>query len=336
MTLVPLLGVIALDWERVGWWALLGFGVVLSTLASGVEMGCYSLNRVRLMLRASNPRDTAARRIRVELERPDRVLSTLMIAQTLAGAMVTQSLVALLGARGDGEIFLLNVLVVAPLMFIFCDAGPKELFRLEADRLTYRFAWPLSTLRVLFTYTGVMPALMGGARLIERVLRIPSDNTHIADARQRIALLLKEGSDGVLSESQSSLIDRALTFRSTLIGDEMIPWSQVRTISIEWDRARMVRVAAAQASSRLPVVDSKGRVLGVLRQIDLHTFPEVSIESLLRRPAMLSPSMGVLDALRRIRGADAPLGIVERDARPIGLVTAKDLVEPLTGELPDW
>ena len=112
--------------------------------------------------------------------------------------------------------------------------------------------------------------------------------------------------------------------------------SMVRTLSIDWDRAKIIRFAAAQPSSRLPVVDAKGRVLGVLRQIDLHTFPDAPIENLLRRPAMLSPSMGVLEALRRIRAADAPLGIVERDARPIGLVTAKDLVEPLTGELPDW
>lgn len=326
----------ALDWERAGWWALLAMGLTVSALASGVEMGCYSLNRVRLMIRAGSPDDSAARRIRTELERPDRLLSTLMIAQTLAGAMVTQALVALLGQRSEGEIFAFNVLVVAPLMFIFGDAMPKELFRNDADRLTYKFAWPLSALRAGLTYTGVMPALMGAARLIERVLRIPSDNAHIADARQRIATLLKEGSDGVLSESQSSLIDRALTFRSTLIGDEMIPWAQVRTLSVDWDRARIMRFAAAQASSRLPVVDAKGRVIGVLRQIDLHTFPDVPIESLLRRPAMLSPSMGVLEALRRIRAADAPLGIVERDARPVGLVTAKDLVEPLTGELPDW
>lgn len=328
--------VTTLDWEQAGWWALLGLGLALSALASGLEMGCYSLNRVRLMIRAASPDDSAARLIRAELDRPDRLLSTLMIAQTLAGAMVTQALVALLGERSEGEIFALNVLVVAPLMFIFGDAMPKELFRNDADRLTYKFAWPLSALRAALTYTGAMPALMGAARLIERVLRIPSDNAHIADARQRIATLLKEGSEGVLSESQSSLIDRALTFRSTLIGDEMIPWAQVRTLSIDWDRAKMVRFAAAQASSRLPVVDSKGRVLGVLRQIDLHTFPDVPIENLLRRPAMLSPSMGVLEALRRIRAADAPVGIVERDARPVGLVTAKDLVEPLTGELPDW
>ncbi|MBL8762598.1 MAG: CBS domain-containing protein, partial [Phycisphaerae bacterium] len=239
-------------------------------------------------------------------------------------------------ARSEGEIVAFNVLIVAPLMFVFGDAMPKELFRNDADRLTYRFAWPLTWLRSLLSVTGVIPALMGIARLIERALRIPSDNSHIADARQRLAVLLKEGSDGVLSASQSTLIDRALTFRSTLIGEEMIPWAQVRTLSIDWDRARLVRFASAQPSSRLPVVDSKGRVLGVLRQIDLHTFPEAPIESLLRRPAMLSPSMGVLEALRRIQAADAPLGIVERDARLVGLVTAKDLVEPLTGELPDW
>jgi putative hemolysin len=319
------------------WWSLIAIGALGSFLASGIELGCYSLNRVRLMLRIGVPGDRSARLIKGELDKPDRLMATLVLANVAFSAFITNGVHGLMRGEAELRIVLVNVLVVAPLMFVLCEAIPKELFRVDADRLIYPFALPLTAFRSLLTYTGVMPIVMAAARIIERLVGFGTQGEHLSDARQRMALLLKEGgSGGVLSESQSSLIDRALTFRSTLIGDEMIPWAQVRTISIDWDRAKMVRVAAAQASSRLPVVDSKGRVLGVLRQIDLHTFPDVPIESLLRRPAMLSPSMGVLEALRRIRGADAPLGIVEHDARPIGLVTAKDLVEPLTGELPDW
>lgn len=319
------------------WWSLIAIGALGSFLASGIELGCYSLNRVRLMLRIGVPGDRSARLIKGELDKPDRLMATLVLANVAFSAFITNGVHGLMRGEAELRIVLVNVLVVAPLMFVLCEAIPKELFRVDADRLIYPFALPLTAFRSLLTYTGVMPIVMAAARIIEHLVGFGTQGEHLSDARQRMALLLKEGgSGGVLSESQSSLIDRALTFRSTLIGDEMIPWAQVRTISIDWDRAKMVRVAAAQASSRLPVVDSKGRVLGVLRQIDLHTFPDVPIESLLRRPAMLSPSMGVLEALRRIRGADAPLGIVEHDARPIGLVTAKDLVEPLTGELPDW
>lgn len=319
------------------WWCVIALGSIGVMLVSGIELGCYSLNRVRLALRAGSAGDRAARLIKSELEKPDRLLATLMIGNVAFSALITNATHALMKGESELRIVLVNLLVVAPLAFVFCEAIPKELFRVDADRLTYPFALPLAAFRSLLTYTGVMPIVMGSARLVERLAGFGAQGEHLSDARQRMALLLKEGgSGGVLSESQSSLIDRALTFRSTLIGDEMIPWMQVRTLSIDWDRAKIIRFAAAQPSSRLPVVDAKGRVLGVLRQIDLHTFPDAPIENLLRRPAMLSPSMGVLEALRRIRAADAPLGIVERDARPIGLVTAKDLVEPLTGELPDW
>lgn len=319
------------------WWCVIAIGSIGVMLMSGIELGCYSLNRVRLALRAGSAGDRAARLIKSELEKPDRLLATLMIGNVAFSALITNATHALMKGESEWRIVLVNLLVVAPLMFVFCEAIPKELFRVDADRLTYPFAFPLAAFRSLLTYTGIMPIVMSSARLVERLAGFGAQGEHLSDARQRMVLLLKEGgSGGVLSESQSTLIDRALTFRSTLIGEEMIPWVQVRTLSIDWDRAKMVRFAAAQASSRLPVVDSKGRVLGVLRQIDLHTFPDVSVESLVRRPAMLSPSMGVLEALRRIRAADAPLGIVERDGRPIGLVTAKDLVEPLTGELPDW
>lgn len=319
------------------WWSLIAVGGIGSCLASGLELGSYSLNRVRLMLRAGSGADRSARLIRSELDKPDRLLATLMIGNIASGALITYAVHALMQGESQARIMLVNVALVAPLMFVFCEAIPKELFRVDADRLTYPFALPLVLFRAVLTWIGVIPIAMGAARLVERLAGFRGQGEHFSDARQRMALLLKEGgSGGVLSESQSTLIDRALTFRSTLVGDEMIPWNQVRTLSIDWDRARMVRFAAAQASSRLPVLDSRGRVLGVLRQIDLHTFPDAPIESLLRRPATLHPSMGVLDALRRIQAADAPLGIVERDARPIGMVTAKDLVEPLTGDLPDW
>lgn len=319
------------------WWCFIALGAIGSAIASGVELGCYSLNRVRLVLRAGSPDDRAARLIKNELDKPDRLLATLMVGNVAFGAMITNATHGLMQGESELRVVLVNVLVVAPLMFIVCEALPKELFRVDADRLTYHFALPLTALRSLLTFAGIMPTIMGIARLVERLAGFGRHGEHLSDARQRMANLLKEaGSGGVLSESQSSLIDRALTFRSTLIGAEMIPWNQVRTLNLDWDRSRMVRFAAAQPSSRLPVVDGKGRVMGVLRQIDLHTFPDVPTNSLLRRPATLSPSMGVLEAIRRIQAADAPVGIVERDGRPVGLVTAKDLVEPLTGELPDW
>ena len=50
----------------------------------------------------------------------------------------------------------------------------------------------------------------------------------------------------------------------------------------------------------------------------------------------LGPEVSAREALARIRSQGARLAIVERDGRPIGVVSPKDLFEPLMGELQAW
>ncbi len=56
------------------------------------------------------------------------------------------------------------------------------------------------------------------------------------------------------------------------------------------------------------------------------------------QPLTFTPDTPLLDALSVMREQRQPMAIVREPAanRPIGLVTLKDLVEPLTGELREW
>jgi putative hemolysin len=320
-------------------WSLLAIvSVIASAMCSGVEIGCYTLNRVRLDLRSHRqPPDVPARIIQRELERPDRLLSTLLISNNIVnytGALATTALFEATG-QPDGVVAVLNTCVLAPVLFVLGEAFPKEFFRGQADRLTYVFARPLAAVRLTLTFTGVLPLVRFVTSVVERAAGLPPE--HISDARQRIALLLKEGAGhGVLSESQVTLVDRALLFQSVTVGDEMVPWSAVRAIPADSDRARVPRLIGDAAHARIPVVDRRGRVTGVLRQLDLHTRPDAPLAQLVTPPVRLLKSTSVHDALVKMRESKARLAIVEDDqGRPVGIVTTKDLVEPLTGELAD-
>ncbi len=82
-------------YETALWLVAIG-GVALAALCSGMEIACYSMNRVRLALRVGrNPPDRAARIIRSELDQADRLLSTLLVwlnIATYAGALATTTL----------------------------------------------------------------------------------------------------------------------------------------------------------------------------------------------------------------------------------------------------
>lgn len=326
-------------------WSLAGVcGVVGSALCSGAELGTYSVNRVRLDLRAvRTPPDGAARTLKAELERPARIIVTLLIGNTLFTGLGSQATTALLGSSGATERFtlLFNVLVLGPLLFVFSEALPKELFRLDADRLTYLLARPLSWMRTLFTLIGLVPIVGAVASWCERIAGLKESaeeaSRHLGDARARMTDLLKEsGLSGAISASQASLVDRALAMRDATVEAEMVRWSDVRAIPAHWDRAMVVKNVSHQSNSRFPVLDRSGRVVGVLRQVDIYVRTEGQWTDLLTPPARLTPDMPLLDALRAVMETPSRMGVVERSGRPVGLVTAKDLAEPLTGELPDW
>lgn len=327
-----------MDWPLLGWAGLALLGLLLSAAAALTEVSAYRVNRVRLALRVSAG-DPRATRLERELSRPDRLLATLMLFNNAMNYVMAMA-IGRLTQDGDQSVWsqlAIDTLVITPLLLILGESLPKEVGRLEADRFAYRLARPLSWVRTLLTWVGVIPALMWLTDRAEAWVGLSPEGDHMSDARQRMAALLNEGaSSGVLSESQSTLVDRALALRRVTIGDEMVPWSVVRTADPEWSRERAIRLLVGVPHSRLPVVDRRGRVVGVLRLIDLFVGERGTVGDLMREAVRLDPATPVLDAVRALRAADGRLGVVERGGRPIGVVTERDLVEPLTGELPDF
>lgn len=318
------------------WWIAVILAVLASSLCSGLELGVYSVNRVRLDLRAARtPPDRAARTLKSELERPARVLATLLIANNVVNAVAAEGTARLLGMSGYSTtiVAIITTCILSPVLFIAGDALPKELFRVEADKLVPMLAAPLRWVRGLFTITGVLPLVQLFSGLLERVLRLPADSAD--DARQRIALLLKEGAGhGVLSESQVTLVDRALAFHGVRVADEMTPWSDVKVLPASAERSRLLELVGPSEHAFFPCVDRAGKVVGVIRQLDLFTQTKKSGAELVIPVPRVRPHTPAREALSQLRQKRTRIAIVE-DAvgRPVGIVTAKDLVEPLTGEL---
>lgn len=322
------------QWEWITYWSLLVLSFVASALCSGLETGSYTLNRVRLDLRAAKtPPDWNARFLKSEIDRPARLLAVLLISNNIVNAIAAYASANMLASYSAVTVALINTFILGPALFILGDAAPKELFRVEADRLTPIFASSLRLVRMLLTAVGVLPLVQLFSRLSEKALRLPADSA--SDARQRIALLLKEGAGhGVLSESQVSLLDRALMFRNVTVRDEMVPWEKVRVVPASAERQRVMDLVSGSAHAFFPVVDRQGKVIGVIRHLDLYVQTKKSAADLILQVPRLKPESSAHEGLAKLRQNRARIAIVE-DAwgRPLGIVSAKDLVEPLTGEL---
>ncbi len=151
--------------------------------------------------------------------------------------------------------------------------------------------------------------------------------------------MIQEGvGAGVLSEVQTSLADRCLALRDQTVRDEMVAWSRVKTVAADTDPKTRLPLLRSLTYSRFPVIDGKGAPVGIVALIDLILNPDQPASQLMSPPLVVRPSLPVRDALRIMRDRKTTMAVVMEDGNktPLGLVTLKDLVEPLTGQLAVW
>lgn len=312
-------------------------GVVASALCSGIETGLYVVNRVRLAVRAGRG-DISAIRLEKEVDRPERMLSTLLILNNAANYAGNFGVAMFLSvwSLSTGAIIVLNTLLVVPMLFVLAETMPKDLFRLHADHWLPRFSRTMGICRLVLTVVGVVPLLSLVSVVVARIFG--GGRGDAITPRARMTRLIRESAEtGSLSAAQLDLADRALSMRSLNVASEMIPWRQVVSIKTRrlQDDARLI--ARSTMRSRIPVVGDQGRVIGVVGVQDLLLGRRSGNDAIDRGVARLRPETSIFSALETLRRERCPLGIVEdSQGRPLGLVTLKDLVEPLLGELRAW
>lgn len=323
---------------------LLGFallaiaGLVFSSLYSGLETGLYTINRVRLTVRSSRG-DPQAVRLRGLINKPNRMLSTLLVGNNMANYAGSFGIAAILDHMGVSPVqaIAINAGILVPLLFIFGETLPKDFFRTYTDRWSYAFSGFLIWSARLLTWVGLLPIVQAFGDILGRLLS--SDITAAATARQRISHLIAEGvGAGVLSESQTTLADRALAMRDLRVGDEMVPWRRVIRVPVDASDPKRRELFRRDSFTRAPVVDVDGNVLGIVRLIDTVLQPNAATRELLQPVVTLRPDMPVREALQHMQSERCAMAVVVApdSKQPIGLVTFKDLVEPLTGELAAW
>lgn len=324
------------------WCALAALGMIGSAIYSGLETGTYRLNRVRLHLLA-HQQDRRAVLLDQMIKHPSRLLGTLLIGNNIANYTSSLGITAILTSFGlsQSQIIVFTAALLTPLLFVFGEVLPKDLFQNYTDQLTYRFARFLKWNQTLVTWCGLLPLLDGLNFLLARVSGLRNRATLQPHPRRIVTQLMKEGlGQGLISPYQSDMIDRVLNPNQTRIADALVPWSMVQKIPQSATPQMVWTLANRQPYSRYPVIDNRGKPVGVLNVFDvlLHepaTCPPIA--SLLRPVPRVRPEQSPSEGLQKLRAAQSAMGFVENASGAVlGIVTVKDLVEPITGELEIW
>lgn len=313
---------------------LLGLCVAASALYSGSEIGIYSLSRVRVELEADQGNRSAGV-VRRLLGDETALLITILIGNNLALELASHLGDDLVGNAGleGGLAALVVTLVLGPVLFLGGEALPKELFRRRPHGLTYpaaRFVWvsrgvfwPLERL------------LWGLSAVLERLLGVGRGRGAAARGRERLVALLAEGRRlGALHERAEVLARNALTLRSTPISRAMVPWERVLRLEREVPADELFELVRRSHWTRLPVVDGRGHLAGYVHQLEvLGAGPASPVLDHLRSMLILPADTPVDRALLTLRGGGQRAAVVGSEREPLGLVTLKDLVEEISGDL---
>lgn len=315
---------------------LIVVGLFFSALFSGSETGLYSVKPSRLDLEVRRGA-RGARLVRRLTERRATVLITILIGNNLAIELMTHGAEYTFDAYGTAgwkrEVFL--TLFLTPVVFLFAELLPKDLYRrrphvlmpLSAPLLVFfRYLFlPLERVLVLLTWT------------VEKLMGFSPEE--MVQRHERVELLgvFAEGRAAGALEPQAEVLARnAMRLRSVPLTRAMIPWKGVVCLAFADDDGTQRARVESSNFTRLPVCRG-GSVLGYVHQLGvLQAGAEVPVLEHLRPLLFLDPELSVDRALAHLRVSGRRLAAVGSAEAPLGLVTLKDLVEEISGDLGGW
>ncbi|MCC5828144.1 MAG: DUF21 domain-containing protein [Phycisphaeraceae bacterium] len=322
------------------WIVLIAIGLVGSALYSGLETGSYTLSRVRLRLLEAEG-DRRAIRLRRMIENPARLLAVLLIANNVTNYLGTAGVAVLLerGGLGAWQTVVVNALIMAPLLMIFGETLPKDLFSTYSDRLMRPFSGLLEATSRLLSWVGVVPLVMALSAGFARMVGVPPERSGMTP-RRHMLLLMQEGlGAGVLRDEQTRLLRRAMNLGAQKVGQHAVTWDRVAKLRITDKVADAQRLCRETGHSRFPLLDEQGQVLGVVNVFETllaASQPSPPLVFFSRECERFDARLPLRNALRRLQRSPVHMAIVTNDDRPVGVVTMKDLLETLAGEIHEW
>jgi CBS domain containing-hemolysin-like protein len=328
------------------WFLALGF-LLGSAFCSGTETALTALGdaRARQLHEAGGRR---ARMLSIWIEHPERVLSTLLIVNTLvnvgAGALagaIAGDLVAAHPGWNAASVIAVATAITTVVVLFLGEIVPKTvgkrhpvriaLLAIPLVRVVGLLLWPLSTAAT--RATSALVGLFGGA-----ATKGPTVTS------EEIEYLIEMGSrEGVLDEVKEELLNSVLEFADRVVREIMVPRTRMAALDREATPEELLRVVRENPYSRMPVYDgSVDNVVGILLVRDVVSAiagapaERVSLQRFLKPPYFVPEQMKISRLLKEMQRRKTHLAIVvDEFGGTSGLVTLEDVIEEIVGEIQD-
>lgn len=314
----------------------------LAGFFSGVETGIYVLDLVRYHLRVRE-RNRFALYLRRLLVDRSRLITMLLVGTNLCVFLATMTATRLVRRYLPDEsisyLAIVTTLISAPLVLVLAEVVPKNIYRRGADTLVYNSSRAL--LLFYFIFYPIVALLSGVSYLLNRILGTPSAAREEFLSRRAVEHhILESAESGSITKDQQEMVQKILKFSEKSVVESMIPVEEVTMIPESADAAHIRAIATKKRFTRFPVYSGDRRnIIGVVNIFDVLSGakPASSAASWIRPVPRISRSLRIDEALVILQTNKQPLGVVVSEGgNAIGMVTVKDLLEEITGEIYVW
>ena len=197
------------------------------------------------------------------------------------------------------------------------------------------------------SYCGAVPLLKFISTIFARLAGSAyTSKTVISSAKRHTiqAILQDTHEEGILSPVQTDIVNRLVKVSNVRVRLVMTPIDKVQTVDINSDRSALLNILKKYVFSRLPVTEGPPEnVVGFINIYEALSSSQMipDLHNFIKPIKKLDMDTTVIDAIDYMRKENQKILLVTRAGiggreKPLGIVTMKDLVEELLGELAEW
>ena len=291
----------------------------------------------KIKLRNLSKNFKGAKRALKLLERPDILLSSILVgnnfANILASAIVTILMIDYFGGNG-----LLGSIILTLVILIFSEITPKTIASVHPETFATKSSWLLNWLVIIFKpltwLTTIISSRILNLLQVDPKESVSNDNLNTDELRT----LLKEHGDLIPGKSRE-MLSSILGMEELTVEDIMIPHAEIIGIDITKSIENAQKIIASSYYSRLPVFKgSIEHIIGMLHLKDSHQFiealeNEVDVKNILLETVFISQSTTLSNQLHQFQKQDMNLGLVVDEYGEIqGLLTMEDIFNEIVGK----
>ena len=310
--------------------------VVLSAYFSGSETAMMAMNRYRLKHLANEGHGGARRASRL-LERPDKLLSVILICNNFVNFSAA-SIATLLALKLFGEAGIAIAPVACTLIFlIFSEVAPKTVSAAYPEKIALPSSYILNIL--MWILYPLVWLVNGTANGLLRLAGFRPENA-IEDnlSHEELRTVVFEGAQ-IAAHPQNMMLG-VLDLDKVTVEDIMVPRTEIFGIDLEDDLEDIVLQIRASQHTRLPVFKNDiDKIIGVLHMrnaaklLTQDTLSKALILQGADEPYFVPENTPLQTLLFNFQQQKQRIGLVVDEYGDIqGIVTIEDILEEIVGE----